>query len=69
MDMELIVELDSRDQFAMAALTGVMASPGDNVSIGGGQVSPSPRDIAAEAYRIADAMLEARRPKESPKKG
>jgi hypothetical protein len=38
-----------RDQFAMAALSGVNTKEFD------------PQDIAAKAYEIADAMMEARK--------
>jgi|15BtaG_2_1085339.scaffolds.fasta_scaffold02350_12 hypothetical protein len=43
---------DLRDQFAMAALTGEVANPDSR----GGY-----SEFAARAYRLADAMLEARK--------
>ena len=49
-----------RDRFAMAALTGLLA--GD--SVGG----LSANGAAYGAYEIADAMLEARKPKTEPAK-
>ena len=49
---------DLRDQFAMAALTGILASGADRYS----QISPS-CPLSMRCYEIADAMLEARKPK------
>jgi hypothetical protein len=43
-----------RDQFAMAALTGLLNSGG---------MSGDPLEDAAEAYKYADAMLKAREAK------
>ena len=43
-----------RDEFAMASLTGILAS----YEAGEGHYDNS--DVAAGAYRLADAMLEAR---------
>jgi len=43
--------LDLRDQFAIAALTGILAKP----STGG-----LPEEIATQCYAMADAMMEAR---------
>lgn len=40
-----------RDEFAMAALTGVVSVHG---------VGLDPADVAEDAYAVADAMLEAR---------
>jgi len=51
----IVEQVTLRDQFAMAALTGFMAS-GD-AAIG------NDGPIAKLAYRFADAMLEARREK------
>lgn len=42
-----------RDKFAMAALQGLYASYNGN--------APDPDDISAEAYYVADSMLEARK--------
>lgn len=44
-----------RDQFAMAALTGL--EPGHVPTTG----AVSIEDFAADAYRLADAMMEARK--------
>jgi len=41
-----------RDYFAAAALTGIMASPTASAE--------TPYHVANDAYRLADAMLEAR---------
>lgn len=49
-----IVEVVSmRDQFAMAALTGMIADPN----------GPDYRSVPKKAYEVADAMLEARKEK------
>ena len=49
-----IVEVISmRDQFAMAALTGMIADPN----------GPDYRSVPKKAYEMADAMLEARKEK------
>lgn len=49
-----IVEVVSmRDQFAMAALTGMIADPN----------GPDYRSVPKKAYEMADAMLEARKEK------
>lgn len=49
-----IVEVVSmRDQFAMAALTGMIADPN----------GPDYRSVFKKAYEMADAMLEARKEK------
>lgn len=48
-----------RDQFAMAALTGMCAAPVDCYS-------GTKAEIARWAYEQADAMLKAREPKEQP---
>jgi hypothetical protein len=49
-----IVEVISmRDQFAMAALTGMIADPN----------GPDYRSVPKKAYEMADAMLEARKVK------
>lgn len=45
-----------RDEFAKAALNGMVASRGDI-----GEVAAFSQSIADDAYRIADAMLEARK--------
>ena len=42
-----------RDQFAMAALTGLLAAPNVELWI----------DVSKQAYAIADRMLEARKTK------
>lgn len=50
---EILLKLTLRDQFAMAALTGLMYGTG-----------PSSFGISAKwAYQVADAMLEARKEK------
>ena len=50
--METVVEVVSlRDQFAMAALTGLLAF----------EYQSSADQIAKEAYAVADAMLAARK--------
>ena len=49
-----IVEVVSmRDQFAMAALTGMIADPN----------GPDYRSVPKKAYEMADAMLESRKEK------
>lgn len=49
-----IVEVVSmRDQFAMAALTGMIADPN----------GPDYRSVPKKAYEMADAMLETRKEK------
>jgi hypothetical protein len=45
-----------RDRFAMAALTGLLASPGTDERF----VRLSDRSAAEKCYRLADAMLAAR---------
>jgi hypothetical protein len=40
-----------RDEFAMAALTGLLADPGDD---------PTANRAASDAYRMADAMMAER---------
>ena len=40
-----------RDRFAAAAMAGILADP---------KVKDSPANLAAAAYRVADAMLKAR---------
>jgi len=52
-----VTDAQRRDQFAMAALTGILS----NVLFKGRQ------DIASEAYAHADAMLTARTPQEADK--
>ena len=52
---EILLTLTLRDRFAMAALTGFMAS--------GDAATGNDRAIAQLAYRFADAMLEARKEK------
>lgn len=53
--METIVEVVAmRDQFAMAALTGLLAAP--NVELW--------MDVSKQAYAIADRMLETRKGKQ-----
>lgn len=47
-----------RDQFAMAALMGILACP-ENVVV-------TYEEYATSAYRQADAMLKAREPQEQP---
>lgn len=49
-----------RDEFAMAALTGILAYPGDAYS-GSAHNNSTPEGVAREAYRYADAMLKARK--------
>lgn len=44
-----------RDEFAMAALSGLLASFGGSYTD-----SPSPQVQASRAYRFADAMMRAR---------
>lgn len=53
--------LNIRDQFAMAALTGMIASEGDLVDEGCAFYTPE--NAAERAYIFADAMLEARKVK------
>lgn len=45
--------LTLRDQFAMAALTGMIADPN----------GPDYRSVSKKSYEMADAMLEARKEK------
>ena len=45
-----------RDYFASAALKGVCVNVGRN-----GHAFHKPHDIAAECYKLADAMIEARK--------
>ena len=52
-DMRDPVGMTLRDYFAAKAMQGLMASPSDPASV----------EIAAEwSYKVADAMLEARKP-------
>ena len=52
-DMRDPVGMSLRDYFAAKAMQGLMASPSDPASV----------EIAAEwSYKVADAMLEARKP-------
>lgn len=53
--------LTIRDQFAMAALTGMISSEGNLVDEGCAFYTPS--NAAERAYFFADAMLEARKVK------
>jgi len=53
-DIKRAGEILLRDQFAMAALTGLLNSGG---------MSGDPLEDAAEAYEYADAMLKAREAK------
>ena len=64
-DQEIIIGLEDklklakqtlRDQFAMAALTGLMSHNGNSFSVEHFDVY----DFANLSYEIADAMLEAR---------
>jgi hypothetical protein len=48
----IVVERTLRDEFAMAALTGLCADP---------DLSPLSERVAEHAYRLADAMMEARK--------
>lgn len=54
-----------RDQFAMVALTGLLAGSsnrGDNGVVGiGGELEMMPRRWARLSYQLADAMVEARK--------
>lgn len=54
-----------RDWFAGQALAGLAGNPGGpyqaNSMSGWGLVNCQPRDIAGEAYALADAMLAARK--------
>jgi len=47
-------QLTLRDQFAMSALTGMMAN-------GVGNYNESFKNLAALAYQVADLMLETRK--------
>lgn len=53
-----------RDQFAMAALTGLLANSGGPVQAsalrGTGYVNHETADVAGWAYELADAMLKER---------
>ena len=46
-----------RDEFAMAALSGMLAQPGMTLDIDGAHIGQKRAGIA---YALADAMLEAR---------
>lgn len=59
---ELETELTVRDQFAMAALTGMIANPGTQ-----GAGVEMINSLAKACYIVADAMMEAR--KKEPKDG
>lgn len=48
-----------RDAFAMAAMQGMLAYPGDEAS-GSWHSNATVHSVADHAYRIADAMLAAR---------
>jgi hypothetical protein len=48
--MQRLIEQEMRDRFAVAAITGILAS---------GSVRAA-RDYAKKAYAIADAMIEVR---------
>jgi hypothetical protein len=48
-----------RDAFAMAAMQGMLAYPGDEAS-GSWHSNATVNSVADHAYRIADAMLAAR---------
>ena len=50
---------DLRDQMAMAALTGLLAYPGDEAA-GSHHSNNTPEGVARAAYRYADAMLAER---------
>jgi len=50
---EILLTLTLRDQFAMAALTGMIADPN----------GPDYRSVPKKAYEMADAMLESRKEK------
>ncbi len=63
MNAEIIARLSGaqpnlRDQFAMAALTGLIAAMAHPDC--GGSHNHYPRDTADDAYRLSDAMLKAR---------
>ncbi|WP_146135744.1 hypothetical protein [Yersinia pseudotuberculosis] len=48
-----------RDCFAAKAMQGIIRR-WDGLSFGGGQNSPHYKELAEEAYLIADAMIKAR---------
>jgi hypothetical protein len=54
LEVEQSKTLTIRDQFAMAALTGLVAA-------NYGRKDVDPLDVASWAYGIADAMMEARK--------
>ena len=54
LQIELQSKPDLRDQFAMAALTGLVVA-------NYGKKDIDPMDVASWAYGIADAMMEARK--------
>ena len=49
--------MDMRDDFAAAAVSGILANPDPNIQV----AYMSPDDIADMAYEIADAMLSRRK--------
>jgi hypothetical protein len=49
-------QIDLRDRFAMAALTGMIANPGTR-----GDADDLADYLAGESYRYADAMMKARK--------
>ena len=49
----IVEQITLRDQFAMAALTGLLAAPNVELWI----------DVSKQAYTIADGMLETRKTK------
>lgn len=55
-----------RDQFAMAALTGILSITGGMAE---GERGTIPAFVSDLAYETADAMMEARKPKPSADKG
>lgn len=52
-----------RDQFATAALSGLLASPHSDSYQFPPYAHQQPAQVAKEAYELADAMLAAREPK------
>lgn len=58
------VHITLRDNFAMAALQGIMANPSgpiqSNVMSGWGWCNCSPNDVTNLAYSLADEMLKER---------
>lgn len=61
------VSMALRDDFAAAALQGLVANPGgpiqENSRSGWGYANTTPDGVATEAYALADAMLRAREAK------